>query len=297
MEMNEQMMDQGVDQSVEETADESFDFGIDSEGNVVFADYGDDYGEEDSYAEEQPEELYTVKVGGQDVQVTMDELRSGYMRNADYTQKTQALAEQRRMLEQQNYYQPQPQAQPQPEAPPTPDIRDYYQQLADYAKAQVENNLGEEFDEFNPVHTTALADEVANVKAYIVQQQAVQNEFNHMCSKFASDPNFREIDRMAMEELNNLPYATATKIVEAMQTYNVPVIDEYMTAVRDKYYGRLNSPAPQRAPQRVKPPYAERGGSGVEERTVRKTFDPKMLGKMSLDQQAAVFSKMGLSKL
>jgi hypothetical protein len=43
--------------------------------------------------EEQPE-LYAVKINGQEEQVTLDELVSGYSRQKDYTQKTQKIAEQ-----------------------------------------------------------------------------------------------------------------------------------------------------------------------------------------------------------
>jgi len=45
------------------------------------------------------EEKIKVKVGGQEFEVTLDELRSGYMRQADYTRKTQELAEEKRALE------------------------------------------------------------------------------------------------------------------------------------------------------------------------------------------------------
>jgi hypothetical protein len=44
-------------------------------------------------ADEQPE-LYTVKVAGDEVQVTLEEALKGYSREQDYTRKTQALAEQ-----------------------------------------------------------------------------------------------------------------------------------------------------------------------------------------------------------
>lgn len=44
-------------------------------------------------------ELYTVKVNGEELQVTRDELLSGYSRQADYTRKAQALAEERKALE------------------------------------------------------------------------------------------------------------------------------------------------------------------------------------------------------
>lgn len=42
--------------------------------------------------------LYTVRVNGQEMQVSLQEALSGYQRQADYTQKTQELAEQRESL-------------------------------------------------------------------------------------------------------------------------------------------------------------------------------------------------------
>ncbi|GGL48415.1 hypothetical protein [Caulobacter rhizosphaerae] len=49
---------------------------------------------------EQPE-VFTVKIDGQDVQVTLDEALRGYQREADYTRKTQALAADRKAFEDQ----------------------------------------------------------------------------------------------------------------------------------------------------------------------------------------------------
>lgn len=46
-----------------------------------------------------PEPTYTVKVRGQDVTVTLDELRNGYSRTEDYKAKTAEVAEQRRAAE------------------------------------------------------------------------------------------------------------------------------------------------------------------------------------------------------
>jgi len=42
--------------------------------------------------------LFTVKVAGKEEQVTLEELRAGYSRQKDYTQKTSAVAEERRAL-------------------------------------------------------------------------------------------------------------------------------------------------------------------------------------------------------
>lgn len=49
--------------------------------------------------EQPPEPRYTVKVRGQEVEVTLDELRNGYSRTEDYKAKTAEVAEQRRAAE------------------------------------------------------------------------------------------------------------------------------------------------------------------------------------------------------
>ena len=55
--------------------------------------------ETDNSPAEGTEELVTVKVDGQDRQVTLDELKNGYSRQSDYSKKTQALADERRGLD------------------------------------------------------------------------------------------------------------------------------------------------------------------------------------------------------
>jgi len=56
----------------------------------------DDLVDQDQSEESQTPGTYTIKVGGKDVEVTLDELQAGYSRQADYTQKSQVLAEQRK---------------------------------------------------------------------------------------------------------------------------------------------------------------------------------------------------------
>ena len=56
--------------------------------------------EEEVEDEDEPEStVYTVKVNGQDVEVSEDELIKGYSRQQDYTQKTQQLAEYKRQID------------------------------------------------------------------------------------------------------------------------------------------------------------------------------------------------------
>ena len=67
---------------------------------------GDEQPDPDELADEgdEGEELpkprgFKVKVAGQEIEVTEDELKSGYSRTADYTRKTTELAEQRKAVE------------------------------------------------------------------------------------------------------------------------------------------------------------------------------------------------------
>ena len=92
-----------VDQEVEETVEEEVSEG---EEEVVtedteLQDEGDE--EETEYEEEELEEetqRFTVKAAGEEKEVTLDELMQGYQLGADYTKKTQEVAEQRKAVEQ-----------------------------------------------------------------------------------------------------------------------------------------------------------------------------------------------------
>jgi hypothetical protein len=54
---------------------------------------------EESYEEPQQTPKYRVKVDNEELEVDVDELIKGYSRTSDYTKKTQALAEQRKVIE------------------------------------------------------------------------------------------------------------------------------------------------------------------------------------------------------
>ena len=61
----------------------------------------EDEPQEDQVEEEESEQpqLYTIKVDGEDTEVTLEELQNGYSRQRDYTRKTQELAQQRKAIE------------------------------------------------------------------------------------------------------------------------------------------------------------------------------------------------------
>ncbi len=89
-------------------------------------------GEESEGGDEGEGQTFRVKVDGEEVEVTRDELLAGYSRTADYTRKTQALATERKTLEQE-------QAQARTE-------RAEYGQLVTQLRKLVEKGLEQEPD-------------------------------------------------------------------------------------------------------------------------------------------------------
>jgi len=83
------------DETTEETEEVE-----EEESEVVAADESEESEEEEVEDEDESEStVYTVKVNGQDVEVSEDELIKGYSRQQDYTQKTQQLAEYKKQMD------------------------------------------------------------------------------------------------------------------------------------------------------------------------------------------------------
>ena len=90
-------------ETVEEEAEDSSDYeeaAEATEDEVVDADDVDTDDDNEVEEEELEEETrYTVKAAGEEKQVTLEELMQGYQLGADYTKKTQELAENRKAIE------------------------------------------------------------------------------------------------------------------------------------------------------------------------------------------------------
>ena len=88
---------EATEESVEEVVDESGEEEVVADESMEAQDEGD---EEAEYEEEELETpTYTIKAAGEEKEVTLDELMQGYQLGADYTKKTQEVAEQRKALE------------------------------------------------------------------------------------------------------------------------------------------------------------------------------------------------------
>ncbi len=88
-----------ADETVEEEVDQEEELQADDLEETEETETLDD--EQDELEEVDEPQLYAVKINGEDVEVTIEELQNSYSRQADYTRKTQELAQQRKAVEQQ----------------------------------------------------------------------------------------------------------------------------------------------------------------------------------------------------
>lgn len=102
--------------------------------------------EEIDEGEEEEQDVYTVNVGGEEIDVTLDEALKGYAREKDYTRKTQQLASERRDFEaNQTQFQAE-QNQLQQERAQTAQLRDAYAQTLQQLETQAQQGLEQEPD-------------------------------------------------------------------------------------------------------------------------------------------------------
>ena len=96
----EQPSEETEDVEVSDEATEETEEVEEEESEIADDDDSEESEEEEVEDEDETEStVYTVKVNGQDVEVSEDELIKGYSRQQDYTQKTQQLAEYKKQLD------------------------------------------------------------------------------------------------------------------------------------------------------------------------------------------------------
>lgn len=97
--------DEPDEQQHEEATAEAPEADADDDGDEAQDDEGQDADDDEEGADEQPTEpdespkLYLVKIDGTEQEVTEDELKAGYQRQADYTRKTMEIADGRKATE------------------------------------------------------------------------------------------------------------------------------------------------------------------------------------------------------
>jgi hypothetical protein len=99
---DEQAADEEDDADSDETEEDDTDEDDTSDEGDDDTDEEEEESEEDEEDEEAEEDtpMLTVKIDGEEQEVTLEEAAKGYQRTADYTRKTQALAEERKAFQQ-----------------------------------------------------------------------------------------------------------------------------------------------------------------------------------------------------
>lgn len=323
--MDEELKDQQVDTQEEqveqpqegtpqeqEREDPEPEFYLDENGDLQWnTDEFDNKGEQDSdtepaqeQEEEQPEETdndesqetdveepkYKVKVDGEEIEVTQEELLRGYMRQKDYTQKTQALAEQRRQFEQ---YRPQPQYQPQPQQ----QTQETGEDLNAVAKRIAARNLGLD----SPDDLSEL--DFDHINAVVEAKQALLNQRNSMMARQqnidnleaqlrSEEPKYDEIMANINDAMQNIPVSQFNRLKQAYNEGNPEPLREFFKTMQKDYYSK----AIKKVEQKKKPtvPVVEHSGNTPITQSKRQNkIDFKQFGHMTTEQKAKILLERG----
>lgn len=178
------------------------------------ADEEEEYEAEGEEPEEFEEELvYTVKVDGQEYDVTLDELRNGYSRQQAYTKRSQELAEQRKAFEQ--------------EASEVKAMRDAYAQQLELLQGQLQQTTQQEPD-WRMIQQEYGADQAFLMKTEWDQQQKqlaqVEAERQRIAQQQAQEQQKQMQEHLANQRLQMLERIPAWKDEERRNTERLEVI-------------------------------------------------------------------------
>lgn len=252
--------------------------------------------------ENEPE--FEVVVDGQKVKVKQSELLAGYQRQADYTRKTQELAEQRRqadamMAALKVHQQTAPESQ---EDKPENTVKNEYEQ----AVAQAERELGikpGEYNQFDPAHNYALQKVIARENTQKAERESVDREIMEFVARAKNDPLTPKIDQnfnVYLFEMAQESPEQANRAMQIMQASNrlqnkqatkadTKLLKEHWEYVKKALSTPATPPAPA-APPKPEPPKTETPGQVQAQHS---TFDPHKLRGMNTTQQIAALKKAG----
>jgi len=194
-----------VEESTEETQDEPLE-------EVSEEESGEEESEEESEEDEVEEEpeVYAVKVDGEELEVSLDELISGYSRHSDYTRKTQELSSERgKMAELQQQWANEI-SQSQVERQQYVDALGQFVQQSMAGLEQYTNTDWETLREEDPIGFVTKKDEFRDAQERVRQAQAQQG-----IEQQKQEKEFAKIKHLALQEEHK-------RLVEAVPEWNDP---------------------------------------------------------------------------
>ena len=159
-------------------------------------------GEEEETEEEEPvESKFVVKVDGKELEVDKEELIRGYQREADYTRKTQKLAEERRLVE-----------------------SEFQQVLAEREQyAQVLGQLKQKVQEFEPAEPDWNALEAQDPVEYARQWTHYQRRQQQMQAINQEEARVNALRKVEQQKhLQELLIAERDKLIEKIPDWKSP---------------------------------------------------------------------------
>lgn len=325
--VNDQLQEEQVEQSQQGTPQEQEqqpEFSLDENGNFQWNtdEYDNKYQEEDSDDDQQPQEtveednqqeqpnqdtdnntnvptdepMFKVKVDGEEIEVSQDELLRGYMRQRDYTQKTQQLAEQRKQYEQYRqpqYQQPQQQMQQQ-EQLNTQSNTDLNAMAKDIAAKQLGLESAEDLSELDFNHITAVVEAkqaLLNQRNQMMYRQ--QNIDNLEQQLRQEEPRYDDIMKGMGDAIQNLPVSKYNQLQKAYNEGNPEPLREFFKEMQKNYYSK----SIQRVEQKKKPavPVVEHSSNTpVVPTRKRQQIDYNKFGQMTTEEKSKVLLQLGL---
>ena len=196
-----------VEESTEETQDEPL------EEEVLEDESEEDESEEEESEEDEVEEepeVYAVKVDGEELEVSLEELVQGYSRHSDYTRKTQELASQRDQMAQMQQQWASEISQAQAERQQYMEAIGQFVQQSMVGLEQYASVDWESLREEDPIAFVTKKEEFRDAQERVRQAQAQQGvEAEKQKQEFA------KIKQMALQEEHK-------KLVAAVPEWNEP---------------------------------------------------------------------------
>ena len=242
------------------------------------------------------EPTYKVKIDGQEQEVRLTELLSGYQRQADYTRKTQELAEQRRLAEAVLA-----QSKPQPQQiDPVKQTEQEYNAVVAQAERELKLNAGE-FNPYDPIHQYKFSQVSNQQNTQKLVQQQLYSKAQNMWQQAQADPQSQEIAAKYDEYVYKLAaggkegFIKAQAITAASQRMqsgqfsedDINILVNHWQTVKQA----LNAPKAPLKPK-INPPKTETPGSSVAQ--PKTNLDLKKLGRLSNQDQLSALRETGI---
>jgi len=194
-----------VEESTEETQDEPLEEVSEEESDE---EESEEESEEDE-VEEEPD-VYAVKVDGEELEVSLDELISGYSRHSDYTRKTQELSSERSELAKVREQWSTEISQAQAERQQYIEALGQFIQQSMVGLEQYTNTDWETLREEDPIAFVTKKDEFRDAQERVRQAQAQQG-----IERQKQDQEFAKVKHLALQEEHK-------RLIAAVPEWNDP---------------------------------------------------------------------------